>query len=144
MQFRRFDFVLLIAACATLAAGCGGEPFPLTPVSGQVTYDDGSLIASERVVLVFVPQIADPEEFPVPPPAGRAEVDPADGAFASVTSHKSGDGIFPGRHKVLVHAIGADDLPTDDVPADYGRVETTPLEVDTAEAPFDLKVHKPQ
>ena len=39
-----------------LLAGCGNEePFDYVKVSGRVTYEDGSLIPAEHLMLEFVP-----------------------------------------------------------------------------------------
>lgn len=130
------------AAMLLLAlAGCGGEPFRYTQASGKVTYDDGSLIPAHRLEVTFLPQ-AEQAGAAQPRPA-VAEVDVKSGAFNEVTSHKFGDGMLPGRHKVLVKALDNRGSPTDLVPAEYRDPKKTPLEVDTKNSPFDLKVARP-
>jgi len=88
-------------------AGCGGEPFKLAPVSGKVTYTDGSLIPGDQILVRFVPE--------QPPTSGNdvasaatGDVNPQDGTFPGVTSHKYLDGAVVGRHKVTVIALKMD------------------------------------
>lgn len=97
--------------CGTF--GCGsGEPFEMLPVSGKVTYEDGSLISTPRVEVVFEPQ-ADPIDRRTFPRPGRAEVKVADGTFSAATSHKYGDGLVVGKHKVRVISYDAANLRTE-------------------------------
>jgi hypothetical protein len=116
--------------------GCGGsEPYKLIPVSGKVTYDDGSLISAARIELVFQPQAEplDPKTFPRP---GRAEVNPADGTFSAATSHKYGDGLVVGKHKVKVIIYDQKETPTE--------LQVTPAEIEVArgQTEFDFQVKK--
>jgi hypothetical protein len=127
--------------CAVII-GCGTDnPFKQVQVKGEVSYADGILIPGEYVELEFIPQTP-PKDVRTHARPGRAVVDPATGKFDTVTSHKYGDGVAVGRHKVLVHSLDANRRPTGAVPARYQNVETTPLEVDTADSPFVLKVEK--
>jgi hypothetical protein len=138
-NLRRIGSLILTA----VLIGCGTEnPFHQVPVSGTVSYVDGSLIPGEYVELEFIPQTPPkgPRTYPRP---GRAIVDPSSGKFDTVTSYKYGDGIVAGKHKVLVYSLDADRRPTGAVPLRYQKAETTPLEVDTAKSPFDLKIEKP-
>lgn len=65
------------------------------------------------------------------------------GEFDAVTSYKYGDGLIPGKHKVSIDlGTGPDKKPL--VPKEYTSIATTPLEVDTAKLPFDIKVPKPK
>ena len=132
-----------LLAAAPLVLGCsGGDPFRYVKVSGKVTYEDGSFIPAERITLTFVPQ-AQGIDAKTQPHTGTAEVNVADGSFDAVTSHRFGDGLVAGRHKVLVTALGEHEMPSNAVPADYGDLGRTPLEVDTSESPFALQVRKP-
>lgn len=141
--------VLLAARGAVLCVllffvGCGsGDPFSYVKVSGKVTYDDGSLIQHEGASLTFFPQAEalGPTTFPLP---GVARFDPATGQFNVVTSHKYGDGLVRGKHKVTLTTSSHHPLPASVVPPEYADPEKTPLLVDTAEQPFDLKVRKPK
>jgi hypothetical protein len=59
-----------------------------------------------------------------------------------VTSYKYGDGLVPGRHKVAIEQV-KDKNGRLLVPKELTNVATTPLEVNTDDAPFDIKVPKP-
>jgi len=118
-------------------AGCSREPFPLVRVEGQVTYEDGELIPAETLMVRFVP-LAKPRDSKTHARPGTTFVE-KDGTFHRVTTHKANDGIVRGRHKVLIQATATREL----VPAKYLRMEETPLEVDTADSPFHLKVERP-
>ena len=132
---------LLISGLA-LAIGCSSEPFDYIPASGSVTYEDGSLIPADRLVITFVPQVELGDEK-VHPPNSIADVNTADGTFDAVTSHQNGDGMIAGRHKVQIVALDAQQNLTAAVPRLYTSASTTPLEVDTADRPFQLKIPKP-
>ena len=132
----------VLSGALALACGCSGGPFDYVPASGSVTYEDGSLIPADRLMVTFVPQV-DSAEGKIHPPNAVAEVNSADGSFQEVTSHQFGDGLLAGRHKVQIVALDAAQNPTSAVPREYASVSTTPLEVDTANRPFELKVRKP-
>jgi len=117
-----------------LLSGCGsGEPFRIVPVSGKVTYKDGSLIQADQVVVTFIPQgVASAGKDAAAPATG--DLNMADGTFSGLTTHKHLDGAILGKHKVTVQALkkgpGGVGQPIDVVPQRYTRVETTPLEVE--------------
>lgn len=111
--------VCVVLAGWSLAAvvGCGGsEPFKMIPVSGKITYDDGSLISAARLRLEFKPQAKpiDPKTHPRP---GSAEVNVKDGTFGSgkfqATTHIFGDGLIIGKHKVTAFSYDRQDNPTE-------------------------------
>jgi hypothetical protein len=133
-------YLPLLIPCL-LSVGCGsGGPFDYVPVSGTVRYDDGSAIPG-GCRLVFTAQDIDPVGTAHPRPA-MANVD-AEGNFDCVTSYKYCDGLIPGKHKVVVQGSterGAKPI----VPKEYTSVQTTPLVVDTADAPLEIKVPKPK
>lgn len=136
MRTRTFPFLIL--SCLLLGCGSSG-PFSYMPVSGKISYDDGSPLPSE-LTLVFIAQDA-PEVKNSVPRAGIANVN-ASGVFDCVTSHKFGDGLIPGKHKVVIQLPrGQSTQPI--VRQEYTSDETTPLIVDTADAPFDIKVPQP-
>ncbi|MCA9266853.1 MAG: hypothetical protein KDA41_00205, partial [Planctomycetales bacterium] len=83
--------LFVTAALAIALAGCSREPFAYVPASGSVTYEDGSLIPAERIVVTFIPQVDETNEK-IHPPSAVAEVNTADGTFDVVTSHRHGDG----------------------------------------------------
>ncbi|MEA1949864.1 MAG: hypothetical protein U9N87_00650 [Planctomycetota bacterium] len=130
---------------AVVAAGCGGgSPFGKMPITGKVTYEDGSLIPAARIMVTFVPQIppADPKTHPRP---GVAEVNPADGTFKDVTSLKYADGATIGPNKVQIISFDKQQNITNAVPVIYRQLGTTPLEVEIApgSSHIELKVRKP-
>ena len=75
-----------------LLAGCGGgDPFAYVPVSGKVTYDDGSKIP-RSIELRFLPLSQKALDEKTYPRCGVAIVDGETGEFNSATSHQAGDG----------------------------------------------------
>jgi len=80
--------------------GCGGvDPWDEIPVSGKITYEDGTFIQGDRVRLTFQSQAESPDEAVHPRP-GQAEVNVADGTFSEATTVVAGDGLIPGKHTV--------------------------------------------
>ena len=129
---------LLLAASA--CAGCGSSgPFDYVPVEGTVTYEDGTALPVDQFLLQFVSQ-APAKETAFPRPA-TAIVD-GSGAFDAVTSYKYGDGLIPGKHKVAVlDATGTNGQLL--VPREYTNIATTPLMIDTNDAPLAIKIPQP-
>ena len=133
----------LLLTLLVAIVGCGGgEPFDYVKVSGKVTYDDGSLIRAGRIVVVFLSQ-AEGKSPTIQPRPGAAEVDVKTGTFDFVTSHKYGDGIVPGKHKVLIRSIDEQMRPTSAIPIEYSSVDKTPVLVDSRDAPFHFQIPKP-
>jgi hypothetical protein len=125
------------------AVGCGRDnPFALVKVSGTLTYDDGSLIPANQIILKFEPLTA-ALNSKTHPPSGMSYVNVADGTFDLVTSYKYADGLVRGKHRVLVSATMESGDATRLVPDEYVDSGRTPLLVDTAESPFQLVVRKP-
>lgn len=121
--------------------GCGsGSPFKYVAVSGKATYEDGTPIPG-GCRLMFTAQDAAPVGNAYPR-TGIASVD-GNGAFDCVTSYKYGDGLVPGKHKVVVQAANERDGKLV-VPKEYASLETTPLIIDTANSPLEIKVPKPK
>lgn len=134
------SFTLLCLGLLTL--GCGSrEPFAYVHVSGKVTYEDGSPIPVNPLMVVFISESA-PVDGRTHPRPGVAVAD-KEGRFDSVTSHKAGDGLIRGKHKVTLAGVNRAPLPTSIVPAEYGDAAKTPLDVDTSSSPFHLTVRKP-
>lgn len=122
-----------------LLNGCGsGEPFDYVKVQGTVTYDDGTPLPGKGYQLRF--QSEAPAKGTFHPPMGQAAV--VDGKFEVVTSHKFGDGLVPGKHKVIF-AYATDANGKSLVPLEYTESSRTPLEIDTANSPLVIKVPKP-
>ncbi|HEY4233634.1 MAG TPA: hypothetical protein VGM76_09415 [Lacipirellulaceae bacterium] len=134
---------LIIGLLVGLLTGCGsgGGPFSYVPVSGKVTYDDGSSIPVGGMKVYF---------HSLDPPSGEAHVPPGiasagpNGAFENVTSHKYGDGLIKGKYKVTLVCEEAGKLTTK-IPKDYERPDTTPLHVEITESGqvLEIKVPKP-
>jgi hypothetical protein len=134
MKFRDWNALLrlagrhvrLLTGLLLAIAGCGQRaPYTIVPVSGTVTYDDGTSIPGARVVVTFVPQIeaVNPKEFPR---SGTTDLKP-DGSFSEVTTWKHGDGVIPGAQKVTVISVDERMQPTGAVDPIYSRIDTTPL-----------------
>jgi hypothetical protein len=124
--------------------GCGsGNPWSTVDVSGKITYQDGTAIPAQSIKLYFASQVP-PVDAKTFPRQGSVGVNPADGSFEKVTTYKYGDGLIPGKHKVVVVAYdsGGRDL-SPAIPKEYTTVATTPLEIDTADLPLEIKIHKP-
>jgi len=137
-------FSLLFSA--VFVSGCGsGEPFSYVKASGKVTYDDGSLIQAPQVRLTFIaenPPTTGDEKIHARPATTYAN--PKTGEFSEITSHSYDDGLLSGKHKVIVNPTDERGTAIDGVVApEYRDANKTPLEVDTANQPFVIKVKKP-
>jgi hypothetical protein len=141
---------VMIGALVVFAsnAGCGSKvPFDFAPVHGKVTYEDGSLIDADSILVTFNPVLTG-EKGKIVPPGGQTNVNVKDGTFSAVSSHRKDDGVAVGRHKVVVVAFkkgpnGAPG-PSPAVPPVYRNVSSTPLEVEVVSKNqfLDLKVRK--
>jgi hypothetical protein len=128
-------FPLFMLALCGVTLGCGsGSPFDYVKASGRVVYDDGQPLPLGKVVF----QSSAPPVGQAHPRPGATTVDDQ-GRFDSVTSYKPGDGLTPGKHKVAI-MFAVDDQGNHLVPPEYRSVDTTPIEVDTADTPFEIKV----
>jgi hypothetical protein len=139
-SFNRTVLALILFALA----GCGsGKPWDLVQVNGKVTYEDGSAIPVGSMKLYFASQ-APPADAKTFPRQGSVGVNVSDGTFQDVTTYKYADGLIAGKHKVVVAAYdsGARDL-SPKVPREYTSAATTPVEIDTANLPLEIKIRKP-
>ena len=137
MRIRNLWVVVLLALPTAL--GCGsGDPFRYIKVSGTVSYEDGTKLPT-GVRLAFISELEPVEGKFHPRPASAFTNE--EGEFDSATSRRQGDGIVRGKHKVLVilEAPNSEQV----VPAEYMNPKTTPLEVDTDDIPFELRIRKP-
>lgn len=133
---------ILLGLSCLVCLGCGSSsPFDYVEASGRVMYDDGAPIPAGGIQLLFTAQDAPQVEGAHPRPA-VADVNEK-GEFASVTSYKYGDGLIPGRHKVVLQQV-KDKAGNLLVPKEYTSIATTPLVVDTEQMPFEIKVPKPK
>lgn len=134
----------LVASAGACAIGCSdASPYDLVKASGTVKYEDGSLIPAETIMLKFEPQAAALDSRTHPRKA-YGTVNVADGTFDTLTTHKYGDGIVSGRHKVLVIPMTKDQKVTNLVPNEYRNAEATPIEVDTDQQPMEIRIKKPK
>jgi hypothetical protein len=128
---------------AAAVAGCSSDsPYDLVQVNGSVKYEDGSLIPADTIMLKFEPQAA-PIDAKTHPRKAYGRVNVADGTFDTVTTHKYGDGIVAGKHKVLVIPTTNDGSLTALVAEEYRNPSTTPVEIDTSRQPVEIRVKKP-
>ncbi|HVT29350.1 MAG TPA: hypothetical protein VHE81_15140 [Lacipirellulaceae bacterium] len=135
---------VLIALVIAFLAGCGsGTPWSPVPVTGKVTYEDGSVIPVKSMKLYFSPQTPpkDPKTYPR---EGVAIIDVATGSFQNVTTYKYNDGLIPGKHKVMVVAYDGERTLSPKVPKKCASFSTTPIVIDTATLPLEIKVPKPK
>lgn len=133
----------LWVAAAAGAIGCsGGNPYDIVEVDGTVTYEDGSLIPADSIMLKFNPQAA-PLDTKTHPRKGIAQINVADGTFQFATTHKYADGLVAGKHKVMVAAYPKDGKAVNLVPKEYLRPDTTPIEIDTDKLPLEIRIKKP-
>ncbi len=127
-------------------AGCGGEPNPYAYVKqgGSVSYDDGTPIPAAEIRLTFIPQDAKAVDLKTAVPNGHVTITSGDGKFTEITSHKPGDGLVPGMHKVTIQAFDKNEKELDAIPAEYKEAGKTPLLVDTSKPDtFNIKIKKP-
>jgi hypothetical protein len=138
-MYVRRPLLFLIFACLL---GCGsGGPFRYVKVKGKVVYEDGSAIPIKGLRIRFAALDAPKVENAVPRPA-FARVDD-NGEFDSVTSYKPGDGLIPGKHKAAFEVGGGPGVKLP-IPTEYQSISTTPLIIDTADSPLEIKVPKPK
>lgn len=135
-------FALVGLLCLTLVGCGGGGPFKSVPVSGVVTYEDGTPIPVGGMKVFFHSQTP-PKDGMHPRPA-MVGLGP-DGKFENVTTYKYADGLVVGPHKVTLVAQDADGKPSKMIPKDYADVRTTPLIVEVTKSGqvLEIKVPKP-
>jgi hypothetical protein len=133
-------FLPLVIVGCTL--GCGsGSPYDYVKVRGKIVYEDGTPIPAKGLRLRFSALDAPQVNNAVPRPAFARVND--NGEFDGVTSYKPDDGLIPGKHKVAIETGGGmgGKVP---VPAKFQSISTTPLVIDTADSPLEIKVPKPK
>jgi hypothetical protein len=118
-QVRHRRGILPLALLALGLAGCGGG---LYPVRGTVTLDDGTPVTRGLVVFERVEGGQ--------PITARGEIHP-DGRY-ELSTNKPGDGVPPGKYRVLVNPLELSDVPDEQkhLPFDvkYLKFETSGLE----------------
>lgn len=116
-----------VAFCALAAiAGCGEKKFP---IRGKVIFADGTPVPSGLVVL-----------SPVDPASrvGARGYIQTDGSF-ELSTDKEGDGVLPGKFKVLVHGPNAG---REDAPVRNPQVHPKYLSFDTSGLDLEVKPGK--
>lgn len=144
VQLNRCLELILLLAFAAILAGCGGNgnPFTSVPVTGKVTYEDGTLIPVPGMKLFF---------HSLEPPKGNMHPRPAqvgvadDGTFKDVTTYKPDDGLVLGKHSVTVIAL-ENGKPSKKIPSDYAYPQKSPLVVEVTKSGqfLEIKVPKPK
>jgi hypothetical protein len=109
-------------------------------VSGRLTYEDGTPIPAGGIRLGFSVQGVEPVDGKYPLP-GEALVD-AEGNFSKATTYRPGDGLIPGKHRVAIH-YATDAKGKLLIPKEYAHPSTSPLTVNTANLPLEIKVPRP-
>ena len=121
--------------------GCGsGQPFDYVPVSGRISYEDGSPLPVDGVLRLTFYSDAPPVDDKYFPRPGSAFPDKT-GSFSKAMTMRPGDGLVPGTHHVTIGYMGRS---TDGViPQEYTLKNKTPVVVDTSQLPFDIKIPRP-
>ncbi len=128
-----------LAATFVAVAGCDSRPFVYTPISGQITYEDGEPVPVDGGLRLTFYSDAPPVDGKVYPRPGSAMPD-KEGKFTPMTM-RPGDGLVKGTHRVTVSYMGRD--ATGRIPKAYTLKDQTPLIVDTEVRPFDIKIPRP-
>jgi hypothetical protein len=143
MKNRRRQWFLAFSTFVVLLGGCdrSGNPFKSVPVSGKVSYDDGSLIPVQGIK-VFFHSLEPPKNGLHPRPA-TVGVGP-DGTFSDVTTYKYADGLVLGKHKVSL-VCEEDGKLTKKIPREYAIPAHTPLVIEVTDSGqvLEIKVPKP-
>jgi hypothetical protein len=124
--FRPGRQVFTAVALAVLAfgpAGCGGG---LYPVTGTVTLNDGTPVTKG---LVIFERVAGGE-----PLSARGQIR-ADGTY-ELSTHKPGDGVPPGRYKVVLNSMDLSDVPDEQKDLPY---DTRYLSLKSSDLEFEVK-----
>lgn len=138
MKIRNISSLLVLTVIVVGLAGCGGggeDPFGYVQIEGTVKYDDGTLLQGDRISVTFKP-LSEPIDAKTHPPMGFAEVNVGDGSFSKISSGGYQNGLVPGKHKVTIDVVGGK------IPKQYSNSDLTPLEIDTDNPPFDLRISK--
>lgn len=122
--------------------GCSdGNPFKSVPVTGKVSYEDGTPIPVPGMRIYF---------HSLEPPQDGKHVRPGiggvgpDGTFKDITTYKYADGLVLGKYKVSLVCEEGGKL-TPKIPKDCAQPDKTPLRVDITESGqvLEIKVPKP-
>ena len=120
--------------------GCNRQPFDYLPVSGRITYEDGTPLPVDGTLRLTFYSDAPPVDDKLHPRPGTAFPD-ENGEFSKAMTMRPGDGLVPGTHHVTVGYMGRTTKGI--VPDDYTLKGQSPIVVDTAHQPFDIKIPRP-
>lgn len=133
--------ILLVALTLLFISGCGSKTtYPIVPVQGTIKYEDGSIIPAYRIQLKFISQ-EPPLDKKTHPRPGLGEVKVEDGSFA-VSTYGFEDGLIRGTHTVTARSFNEQNLPSPEIPIAYGSPDSSPLEVNAEESPFELVIKR--
>ncbi len=107
----RTGWYIAAAIGCLFATGCGGSDFPMTKVTGKVSFNGGPAPNAGHVTFSLAPGTGR-EGLPYRP--GSAPFG-TDGQFV-VTSFEEGDGLLPGTYKVRITCLSG--------PPSLGPLET--------------------
>jgi hypothetical protein len=127
----RIGRCLAAAAVLFTLTGCGDR---LYPVRGTVTLDDGTPVTKGMIIC---------ERYEGGPPVSAQGAIQPDGTYRLGTA-KPGDGLPPGKYRVLINAMDLSDLPDDkkDIPFDsrYLNFQTSGLELEVRNGEVDYPI----
>ena len=107
-----------------------------------MSYTDGTPIPAKLKLIFIAVNPPTVDQTTQARPAGA--ITNTDGTFDVVTCHTYDDGLIPGKHKVvLTVAAGRGGDSGTNLFAEYSDPNKTPIEVDTANLPMEIKVKKP-
>jgi len=111
---QRYLVAASIALLAWFSGGCGDR---LYPVRGTVALEDGTPVTKGMIVI----ERTDGGE----PLTAQGEIK-ADGSY-QLSTNKPGDGVPPGKYRVLINAMDLSDLPDEqkDIPFDFKYLSFT-------------------
>jgi hypothetical protein len=131
MRISRHHRRLVLAALVLGLAGCGNK---LHPVRGKVTLDDGTPVT--RGLIVF--------ERTDGGPALTARGDIKEDGTYELSTYKTGDGVPPGKYRVLVNPLDLSDIPDEkkNLPFDvkYTTFAKSGLEYEVKSGPNDYPI----
>ena len=140
-KFRSGAWYLGVFLAVLGCIGCGsGQPFDYVPVSGRITYEDGTPLPVDGTLRLTFYSDAPPVDDKYFPRPGSAFPDKT-GTFSKAMTMRPGDGLVPGTHHVTVGYMGRS--PDGIVPEEYSLKNKTPIVVDTSQLPFDIKIPRP-
>ena len=135
--------LVVSALMLCIASSCGSQPASTYPVTGKVTYPDGSPVTGGMVE--FEPR----ETASGQRDCARGAIQP-DGSY-SLSTFREGDGAVPGHHRVVVQDLYPSDDPQPGArtwkPAldpRFRRYETSGLQYDVKPEPNVIHIRLPQ